>query len=214
MAQQERASKKGAAPDPQGSSSDKPSGRQGQGKEDRRGFIASAAAWVLGLGACVPPVVCGLRTFIAPMSRKRQTGKFYRLATLDLLEEKPQKFSIIDDYRDAWMVEPDQKIGAVFLRKTAEGKVEALQSICPHNGCTIQVGQGTNPVTGEETSLLLCPCHEAYFDFQGERLVAEGESSPSPRPMDTLEVEIRNDNEVWVKFQQFKTATDQKIPLG
>ena len=32
--------------------------------------------------------------------------------------------------------------------------------------------------------------------------------------MDTLEVEIRNKNEVWVKFQTFRIGTAKKVAQG
>ena len=53
-----------------------------------------------------------------------------------------------------------------------------------------------------------CPCHSASFGLGGERLA---KTSPSPRDMDLLETEIRNNTEVWVKFQKFQTGTPKKI---
>ena len=37
--------------------------------------------------------------------------------------------------------------------------------------------------------------------------------SPSPRGLDELEVEIRSDNEIWVKFQNFRAGEKEKIPV-
>jgi menaquinol-cytochrome c reductase iron-sulfur subunit len=37
--------------------------------------------------------------------------------------------------------------------------------------------------------------------------------SPSPRGLDDLVVEIRNGTEVWVKFQNFRAGTHDKIPV-
>ena len=48
----------------------------------------------------------------------------------------------------------------------------------------------------------------AAFDLDGRRT---NEKSMSPRDMDTLEVEIRNQNEVWVKFQHFQKGIPAKI---
>ena len=47
----------------------------------------------------------------------------------------------------------------------------------------------------------------AHFDLDGERLDSP---SPSPRDMDSLTVEIKNDGEIWVKFENFETGTSQK----
>ena len=53
-----------------------------------------------------------------------------------------------------------------------------------------------------------CPCHAASFDLAGKRTDA---TSPSPRNMDSLAVEIRNNNEVWVKFENFRMGIAAKI---
>ena len=55
-----------------------------------------------------------------------------------------------------------------------------------------------------EAASSFCPCHAASFDLARQ---ADRQTSPSPRDMDTLEVEIRNKNEVWVKFQTFGVGT-------
>jgi len=91
----------------------------------------------------------------------------------------------------------------VFIRRTTDEKrpVEAFHVICPHAGCSIQFED--TPDGGQ----FVCPCHEAYFDLAGHRTQA---TSPSPRDMDTLEAEIRNNGEVWVKFQNFVTGTTSK----
>ena len=36
----------------------------------------------------------------------------------------------------------------------------------------------------------------------------------APRGLDGLEVEIRNEKEVWVKFQNFQTGHARKIPVA
>jgi Rieske Fe-S protein len=53
-----------------------------------------------------------------------------------------------------------------------------------------------------------CPCHNGRFNLRGKRLDA---TSPSPRDLDALEVEIRNASEIWVKFQSFRSGVPQKI---
>jgi menaquinol-cytochrome c reductase iron-sulfur subunit len=58
----------------------------------------------------------------------------------------------------------------------------------------------------------LCPCHTSNFDFQGKPL-----NQVPPRPMDRLEVKLTRgadpDSEVQVKFQRFRTQSEEKIPL-
>jgi len=69
------------------------------------------------------------------------------------------------------------------------------------------VGEGENrgPFGG-----YFCPCHRSSFTLDGAILDPK---SPSPRPLDDLPVEIRNGTEIWVKFQNFRAGTHDKIPV-
>jgi menaquinol-cytochrome c reductase iron-sulfur subunit len=146
-----------------------------------------------------------------PLRQKGAGGAFLRLASLETLpaDGTPHKFPVIAERVDAWTrsVEP---VGAVYLRRTGPSEVEALQVVCPHAGCTVEFQQLTTDA-GKEVSGFICPCHKAIFDATGKRLQA---TSQSPRDMDTLAVEIRNETEVWVQFQNFKLGTPNKVPLS
>jgi menaquinol-cytochrome c reductase iron-sulfur subunit len=169
----------------------------------RRGFFEQAAAVLLGCVAFVVPAVTGLLAFLNPLRQKSQGGQFMRLTTLDSLPEDgtPRKIPVVADRTDAWNRFPAEPIGAVFLRRVG-GEVKALQVICPHAGCSIGIQSAA------EGPAFLCPCHIAHFDIDGKRTDA---TSPSPRDMDSLDVEVRNTNEVWVKFQTFRLGTPSKI---
>ncbi len=172
------------------------------GQEPRRGFLAV----LLGIIALTPPVLIGLFAYLNPWRQKGQAGRPFRIATLDALPEDgtPRKFPVITDRRDAWTLFPNESIGSVFLRRVGKDdavKVQALCAICPHAGCFISYD--------EKQKEFLCPCHTAHFDLTGKRTDA---NSPSPRDMDLLEeVEIRNGKEIWVKFQDFRTGSSQKV---
>jgi menaquinol-cytochrome c reductase iron-sulfur subunit len=174
--------------------------------ENRRGFFGQAAAVVCGGAALLVPAATGVAAFLNPLRQKSQSGEFLRLASLDLLPEggAPQKVSVIADRTDAWSRFPAEPIGAVFLRRSGD-KVTALQVVCPHAGCSI------NFEASAQGGKFFCPCHRASFDLAGGRTDA---TSPSPRDMDSLEVEIRNQNEVWVKFQTFANGTATKTAQG
>jgi Rieske Fe-S protein len=176
--------------------------------QERRGFLAKFFAIVGGGAALLVPTAIGAVSFLNPLfGKKKQTGEAYKLATLDVLPEDgtPMKFSVIAERTDAWNRYPNESIGAVYLRRAGkkDGKVEveALQVICPHAGCSIMYE------SGEKGGKFYCPCHQASFDLAGKRT---DQVSQSPRDMDTLETEIRNGNEVYVKFQAFVTGTSQK----
>jgi menaquinol-cytochrome c reductase iron-sulfur subunit len=166
----------------------------------RRGFIAKAVALLIGAAAYLPPVAAGAWVFLNPLRQKSQGGRMFRLATLETLDEVPKKFPVIADRTDAWNRFPNEPVGAVYLRKTGDDKVEAIHVVCPHAGCSVQYQA--------EGKKFFCPCHSASFDLAGARL---DETSPSPRNLDTLDVEIRDGNEVWVKFANFRTGTPEKI---
>jgi menaquinol-cytochrome c reductase iron-sulfur subunit len=170
--------------------------------DTRRGFVTQGLAILLGGLALLPSAAVALIAFFNPLRQRGQAGDFMKVASLSALPEDntPRKFLLLADRVDAWNRSPNEPIGAVYLRRVTSGKVEALQVICPHAGCAV----------GYEASAgrFFCPCHSASFDLAGKRTDA---TSPSPRDMDGLEVQIRNQNEVWVKFQNFRTGTPQKV---
>jgi Rieske Fe-S protein len=169
----------------------------------RRRFVLKALTLGSGGLAYVVPALAGVVAFLNPLKQKSQAGQFLRVASLDVLPEDgtPQKVSVVADRTDAWNRFPNEPIGALFLRRTGGGQVEALNVVCPHAGCSVQY----EPKDGK----LFCPCHAASFDLDGKRL---DETSPSPRDLDTLDVEIRDGTEVWVRFQNFRTGIPEKVP--
>jgi menaquinol-cytochrome c reductase iron-sulfur subunit len=174
-------------------------------QDSRRCFLGKTAAIIGGAAALAVPAVTGVVAFLNPLRQKSQGGDFMRLASLDAIPEdgSPLKVSVIADRTDAWTRFPKEAIGAVFLSRAvgqAKEKVTALQVICPHAGCSITFDASAGKY--------FCPCHAASFDLAGVRTDA---TSPSPRNMDTLEVEIRNKNEVWVKFETFQVGTERKV---
>ena len=171
--------------------------------ESRRGFCGQAAAILCGAVGLLVPAATGVAAFLNPLRQKGQGGQFLRLAALDVLpaDGTPRKVPVIADRTDAWNRFPAEPIGAVFLRRVGR-KVEALQVLCPHANCSINF-EGS-PQGGK----FFCPCHAASFNLSGQRTDA---TSPSPRNMDTLDVEIRNSNEVWVKFENFRMGIAAKV---
>lgn len=174
--------------------------------QPRRGFLSQAAGLLCGGFALLVPTCVGIVSFLNPLRQKSQSGEFMRLASLDVLPDDgtPRKVPVIAERTDAWNTYPSEPIGAVFLRRKGD-KVTALQMICPHAGCSI------NFESSADGGKFFCPCHSASFDLTGKRTDA---TSPSPRDMDTLEVEVRNQNEVWVKFQTFGVGTANKVAQG
>jgi menaquinol-cytochrome c reductase iron-sulfur subunit len=178
--------------------------------EDRRGFLGKAAGLIVGAVGLLVPAATGLAAFLNPLRQKSEAGKFRKLAALDQLKvgDPPLKVSVIGDRADAWNLFRNVPIGGVYLRRTGKEEVQAFQVVCPHAGCSINYE--ATPKGGK----FFCPCHVASFDLDGKRL---DDASPSPRDMDTLEIDeekLRETKEVWVKFQDFRQGSASKEVLG
>jgi Rieske Fe-S protein len=181
----------------------------GTGAVRRRSFFGLLLGLAGGVIALATPIYAALKSVIVPLKEPGLGGKFYLLASLDTLNEVPQKFPVVDCIKDAWVTVPNQTIGSVYVRKIQEKnetKVFAWQSLCPHAGCTIGLKTQGNPVTKNVELLFTCPCHTAHFDLNGKLLDAKPDA---PRNMDSLETKIEN-GQVYVKFEVFAFGTSEK----
>jgi menaquinol-cytochrome c reductase iron-sulfur subunit len=172
---------------------------------ERRYFIKSVFAVICGALAGLVPASIGVYFFTDPLNRKSKAGDLVRITQMEALptDGTPRKFTVTASMTDAWNKFPRTPIGAVYLRRTGEKKIEALNVVCPHAGCFVDYLPGKQEY--------LCPCHRSTFTLNG---AIRDPHSPSPRGMDALEVELRNDNEIWVKFQNFVAGQKAKIPTA
>ena len=157
----------------------------------RRGFVKGLVAAVIGGVIGVVPFLSGLLVFMDPIKRRKgSNNNAVRVTSLESLPPDgiPRKFPVLADRIDAWNRFKDVPIGAVYLRRTAKS-VEALNVVCPHAGCFVDF----SPVKGR----FECPCHNSSFTVSGK---IANPASPSPRGLDTLEVEVRDGKEIWVYF--------------
>jgi menaquinol-cytochrome c reductase iron-sulfur subunit len=173
---------------------------------DRREFLTKAAAVACGGIVTMVPVGAGIATLLHPLRLETAAGAFLRVTTLGSLpaDGTPRRFEVVSELVDAWNKFPHVPVGAVYLRKAGEGKVEAINVTCPHAGCPVEFKPASRN--------FLCPCHDSRFNIDGTLLA--GARSPSPRALDSLEVEVRDGTEVWVKFQNFEAGKSGKIPLA
>src|SRR5438093_139050 len=102
-----------------------------------------------------------------------------------------------------WNIYTNGRIESVYLRPSSENKIQAFNAGCPHAGCFVDFLA--------DRGHYLCPCHNSTFTVEGK---IEDPASPAPRGLDTLEVELRNQREVWVKFRNFQTGHAEKIPVA
>ena len=108
----------------------------------------------------------------------------------DLVVGTPCKLDVIDDSRDAWDRTQAQPIGAVWLVRRQEQKVDAYVVACPHLGCPTDFDTKARVFT--------CPCHDSAFDLADGRCL----KGPSPRGLDPLPVDVQN-GEVFVTYKRF-----------
>lgn len=170
---------------------------------ERRGFLKGLLATGAGGLAALVPTGAGLAVFLDPLRRPRAGGDFVPVTGLSALpaDGVPRRFTVRAERVNAWNRQPEVPIGAVYLRRTGDTEVQALHVVCPHAGCLVDYAPARNG--------FLCPCHNSTFALDG---AINDPNSPSPRGLDALEVELRNGQEVWVRFQNFQVGTKEKNP--
>lgn len=183
----------------------------------RRGFLTEFLAVVIGAGVGLVSLVSGLVVALDPLRsvdrtprKYRQRGGggkegFIRIASLDAVpaDGVPRRFPVISNVVDAWSFIPEQPIGAVYVRRTADSLI-VLQATCPHAGCSVA------PST--DGTALHCPCHNSSFGLDGTKMDRPGKQNPSPRDLDRLEYDeeklAADPPELWIRFQEFYTGRE------
>jgi Rieske Fe-S protein len=164
----------------------------------RRGFLSFLAVLVGGIASLIP-VGAGSLFFLDPILRKRKGAGSDLLRAVDLSElpadGTPIRVTLRSNVVDAWTVYRDRVIGSVYLRQI-NGQVIAFNDTCTHLGCKVDYQAADKR--------FFCPCHQSAFALDGTR-----QNQTPPRDLDNLEAEVK-DGVVWVKYQNFRTATDKK----
>jgi menaquinol-cytochrome c reductase iron-sulfur subunit len=178
----------------------------------RRNFLVKFFTMLIGAVISFVPLVVGLTMYLDPLSRRKSKadsgeaeGEFIPITTLDAIpaDGSPQAFPVIDDKVNAWTMTPNERIGAIYLRRPDGGReVIALHTICPHLGCFVGFD--------DTQDVFYCPCHASSFLLSGAKVAQPGLENPSPRAMDTLEVKVTDQDQVLVRFVNFKTGLEEK----
>jgi len=184
----------------------------------RRNFLVEIAAAVIGLIVGIVPALAGGLFFLHPLFKKQDEeaagasgrqdapvkdseGRLKTTVTLDSLpaDGSPLQLKMLDDIVDAWNLFPNQEIGSIWVRRVGD-QVIAFNTICPHLGCAIEhrASQGD----------FYCPCHLSSFTIDGEK-----KNEIPPRDMDTLDVSVKDDGSVWVKYEKFRGAISEKVSV-
>ena len=185
----------------------------GNDEQQRREFMSSVLAGTFGVAVGLIPAVTASLFLLHPLIRKGKAGSdegdegFVKLSTtLDSLatDGTPRLDKVLADKVDAWNKFLDQPIGAVYLRRMPDGpdgkpQVLAFNTRCPHLGCAVEYRAGEQD--------FFCPCHTSAFALDGVK-----KNAIPPRGLDDLEVKL-DGNQIWVKFQNFRATTAEKIPV-
>jgi menaquinol-cytochrome c reductase iron-sulfur subunit len=166
----------------------------------RRGFLSLLSAGLGAIGAAiagVPVLGAVLTPWTRPKSRSAG-ARFAVASTFDLEPGVPKRVEIRSTARDAWAVQDDIAIGSVWLIKQVDGRVSAYSTVCPHLGCPISYASG---------GAFHCPCHDSDFRLDGAKV-----TGPSERPMDAVEVEVK-DQVVWVRYARFALGCKEKLEI-
>jgi quinol---cytochrome c reductase iron-sulfur subunit, bacillus type len=171
----------------------------------RRDFLKKGLASLIGAIVGLVPLAAGLAVFFDPLRRKSAASGKVRVTTLDALPDDgiPRKFAVLASRVDAWNKYHEVPIGAVYLRRTSDGKVQAFNVVCPHAGCFVDFLP--------ERGSFLCPCHNSTFAVTGN---IDNPTSPAPRGLDALDIEVRDAKEIWVKFENFQPGRADKVPVA
>ncbi len=179
----------------------------------RRSFLTKFLSVVIGGVLVVFPFATGLAFFLDPLRSRRKQGEeevapefegFIKVTELEELpvSEEPHRYKVIDDRVDAWNMFLQQPVGTVYLLRSGEQDILAFNADCPHATCPVSFDS--------DRKLYQCPCHNSSFHPTGD---IANPDSPAARGLDRLEVKIRNDNEVWIKFQNFLPGKAEQIPV-
>lgn len=170
---------------------------------NRREFLTGAAACTVGACCGAVPLVSGLIAWLDPLTRGAGGGDWIQVAEVASIpaDGTPVRISVVTSRSDAWTRESAVPVGVVYLRRTGPAEVVALHSVCPHAGCFVDYQV--------DRRAFFCPCHDSTFAVDGS---INDPRSPSPRPMDTLAVEVRG-GAVWLRFQNFRPGIQAKVAL-
>src|SRR5215472_9636514 len=98
----------------------------------RRDFLTKVFAGIIGTILGLVPFAAGLLVFLDPLRRKATTTGALRVTTLEAIPDDgiPRKFPVLATRVDAWNKFSETPIGAVYLRRTSDGKLQAFNVVC------------------------------------------------------------------------------------
>lgn len=148
----------------------------------RRGFfVRTIAAVHATIGATLAFIVGG--AILAPSFSRRETTWLPAADLNALRDNEPVSVTLRVTRQDGYAQVIDRKV--VYLVRTGDGTVRALDSTCTHLGCRTSYD--------EESGTIRCPCHGGVYSATGQVL-----AGPPPDPLRTLDTRV-DDGRVMVQ---------------
>lgn len=146
------------------------------GSLGRRNFVVRTIVAIQATLGATLGFILGATTLAPSFARRDPT--WLRAAELDSLpENQPVPVTLRVTRQDGYSQVVDRTV--VYLVRTGEQDVRAMQSTCTHLGCRTSYDR--------RSKRILCPCHGGVFDTQGN--VIDG---PPPAPLPTLTTRVDN----------------------
>ena len=144
--------------------------------ERRRFFVRVINSIHAVIGGTVGVILGG--AILSPLFRSREENWLTAANLTDLPDDRPTAVTLRVAREDGYNQVIDRR--TVFLVKTGETEVTALDSTCTHLGCRVS--------WDAETQELKCPCHGGVYDSTGAV-----KSGPPPAPLPRLTTRIEGD---------------------
>ena len=147
-----------------------------EGAVGRRNFLVRTIVAIQATIGATVAFVFGATT-LAPSFSRRDPFWLHAADLESLPENQPIPVTLRITRPDGYSQVVDRTV--VYLVRTGEHDVRAMQSTCTHLGCRTSYDR--------RSKRILCPCHGGVFDTQGN--VVDG---PPPAPLPTLTTKVDN----------------------
>ena len=164
---------------------------------ERRGFLHRVSA----IGAAISAAFLGIpvvRAFVSPSLPQPVKDSWIKVADdIALLDVGvPTRLNFVQTQQDAWI--ESRTLNGVWLFTEDGEKFKAYNAHCTHLGCAY--------VYDKDSKSFFCPCHRGQFDIKTGVVM----SGPPPRPLDELEVQIR-DSAVYVQYKEYRLGVANRV---
>ena len=148
----------------------------------RRSFFARIITTIqAAIGGTLGVVLGG--AVLSPMFGRQKENWLTAANLSELIEKRPMPVTLRIAREDGYDQIIDRR--TVFLVRTGDTEVVALDSTCTHLGCRVS--------WDAESQLLRCPCHGGVYDAMGTV-----KAGPPPAPLLRLQTRVEN-NQVQVQ---------------